>query len=106
MLTPQFSISLLYREQGLAITYHIEGSWQNEEYTEAEVCLDIENVRSLELSLFNPNGFDRWGYQFAPYHDELYEPLTWEAEMGMTLDTFYEMYKNPENLDCLLLNSG
>jgi hypothetical protein len=106
MLIPQFSVSLLYREQGLAITYHIEGMWLDEKYTQAEVCLDIENVRSLELSSFNPDGFDRWGHQFAPYHDEIYETLTWEAKIGMLLDVFYETYQNSENLNCLVLNSG
>lgn len=45
------------------------------------------------------------GYQFAPYHDELYEPLTWEAEIGMPLDTFYETYQKPENLNCLAVSS-
>jgi hypothetical protein len=86
MLTPQFSVSLLYREQGLAITYHIEGNWLNEEYTQAEVCLGIAKVRALELSLFNPDGFDIWGYQFAPYHDKT--------------------YRHSENLNCIFLNSG
>ncbi|MCI0528596.1 MAG: hypothetical protein L0Y56_14250 [Nitrospira sp.] len=106
MLTPEFSVSLLYREQGLAITYHIRGVWLDDQYTQAEVCFDIEDVSSLELSLFNPDGFDRWGYQFAPYHDELYEVLTWEAKFGMTLDTFYETYQHSENLNCLVLSSG
>jgi hypothetical protein len=106
MLTPQFSVSLLYREKGLAITYHIEGTWLDEKYTQAELCLNIENVRALELSLFDPDGFDRWGYQFAPYHDELYEPLTWEAEIGESLDSFYETYQHPENLNCLFLSSS
>lgn len=105
MLTPEFSVSLLYRVQGLAVTYHIRGVWLDEKYTQAEVCLDIENASSLELSLFNPDGFDRWGYQFAPFHDELYEALTWEAEWGVALDTFYETYEHPENLNCLVLSS-
>ncbi|MCL4267796.1 MAG: hypothetical protein KJ069_31810 [Anaerolineae bacterium] len=103
---PQFSVSLLYREKGLAITYHIIGRWLQHQDAQAEFCLDIENVQAIELSLFNPEGFDRWGYQFAPYHDELYEPLTWEAEFGMPLDTFYETYRQPENLNCLVLSPG
>lgn len=103
---PQFSVSLLYREKGLAITYHIIGRWLRDEESRAEFCLDIENVQTIELSLFNPDGFDRWGYQFAPYHDELYEPLTWEVEYGVPLDTFYETYRHPENLDCLVLSQG
>ncbi|MBX3060830.1 MAG: hypothetical protein KF770_30585 [Anaerolineae bacterium] len=103
---PQFSVSLLYREKGLAITYHIKGRWLRDQDRLAELCLDMENVQAIELSLFNPEGFDRWGYQFAPYHDELYEPLTWESEFGIALDTFYEMYQHPENLDCLVLSPG
>jgi hypothetical protein len=103
---PQFSVSLLYLEKGLAITYHIKGVWLHDQDAKAELCLAIENVQAIELSLFNPDGFDRWGYQFAPYHDELYEPLTWEAEIGTPLDTFYETYQHPENLNCLFLSSG
>lgn len=103
---PQFSTSLLYLEEGLAITYHIKGAWLHDQDAQAELCLDIENVQAIELSLFNPEGFDRWGYQFAPYHDELYEPLTWEAEFGIALDTFYETYQQPENLNCLVLSPG
>lgn len=106
MEPPQYSVSLLYLEKGLAITYHIKGIWLHNQDAQAELCLDIENVQAIELSLFNPDGFERWGYQFAPYHDELYEPLTWEAEVGMTLDTFYETYQHPENLNCLFLNPG
>lgn len=102
---PQFSISLLYLEKGLAITYHVKGIWLHNQDAQAELCLDMENAQAIELSLFNPDNFDIWGYQFAPYHDELYEPLTWEAEMGMSLDTFYETYQNPENLDCLFVSS-
>lgn len=102
---PQFSVSLLYREKGLAITYHIKGVWLDDQSGMAELCLDMENAQAIELSLFNPDNFDIWGYQFAPYHDELYEPLTWEAEIGMPLDTFYETYQNPENLNCLVVNS-
>ncbi|MBP6804582.1 MAG: hypothetical protein KBE23_19760 [Chloroflexi bacterium] len=101
---PQFSVSLLYLEKGLAITYHIRGSWPDDQDGKAELCLDMENVQAIELSLFNPENYDIWGYQFAPYHDELYKPLTWEAEFGMPLATFYETYQNPENLDCLIIS--
>lgn len=101
---PQFSVSLLYLEEGLAITYHIRGNWLNNQDGKAELCLDMENVQAIELSLFNPENYDIWGYQFAPYHDELYKPLTWETKIGMSLDTFYETYKNPENLDCLIIS--
>jgi len=106
MVLPQFSVSLLYREKGLAITYHIDAIWLDEAYTQAELCLNIENLRALELSLFDPDGYDIWGYQFAPYLDERYKALTWEAEIGMPLDTFYETYQHPENLNCLFLSSG
>ncbi len=102
---PQFSVSLLYLEKGLAITYHIKGAWLPDQSGMAELCLDMENAQAIELSLFNPDNFDIWGYQFAPYHDELYEPLTWEAEIGMPLDTFYETYQKPENLNCLAVSS-
>jgi hypothetical protein len=101
MVPPQYSVSLLYLEQGLAITYHIKGEWLDEVYTQAEVCLNIENVVALELSLFNPDGLDIWGYQFAPYNDEGYATLTWEAEIGESLETFYETYQDPSNLGCL-----
>lgn len=91
---PQYSVSLLYVDKGLAITYHVKG-------TSDEVCLDIDNVVALELSLFNPDGLDIWGYQFAPYNDEGYATLTWEAEIGESLDTFYETYKDSINLGCI-----
>lgn len=91
---PQYSVSLLYLDKGLAITYHIKG-------TRDELCLDIENVVALELSLFNLEGLDIWGYQFAPYNDEGYATLTWEAEMGVPLDIFYEAYEDPSNLGCI-----
>lgn len=103
---PQFSVSLLYREKGLAITYHIIGRWLQNQDVQAEFCLGIESVQAIELSLFNPEGFERWGYNFVPYHDELYEPLTWEAKFGVPLDTFYEMYQYPENSSCLTLSPG
>ena len=91
---PQYSVSLLYLDQGLAITYHIQG-------TSDELCLDIENVVALELSLFNPEGLERWGDNFAPYNDEGYATLTWEAEISESLDTFYETYQDPANLNCI-----
>jgi len=91
---PQYSVSLLYAEKGLAITYHIKG-------TQDEVCLGIENAVALELSLFNPDGLDIWGYNFAPYNDEGYATLTWEAEIGESLDTFFEISQNPSNLGCI-----
>lgn len=103
--TPIYSLSLLYPEKGISITYNLEGIWLGDNQLHAELCLVMANTNPLELSLFNPQYFEEWGDYFPPYNDELYIQSTWEARTGMDLDTFYQTYQDPNNLECVQINN-
>lgn len=103
---PDHSLGLYYSELGINVSYTFYGIWIGD--VEAEVCLALENVRDINLSLYNPELADVWGAYLIPpefYSDpklvELFSQWTWEAQTGMDLDTFYETYKNPDNLGCI-----
>ncbi len=98
---PIYSLSLLYLDEGISVTYNLKGVWLDENQLRGELCLEMENVNPLELSLFNPQYVEKWAYYFPPYDDELYEHMTWESQTGMGMDAFYEFYKDPVNLGCV-----
>lgn len=105
MPTPIYSLSLLYPEKGISITYNLEGVWLDDNRLHAELCLDMENSNPLELSLFDPQHFEKWADYFPPYNDELYILSTWEAATGMDLDTFYQTFQDSDYLECVQINN-
>lgn len=103
---PDHALTLYYPDLGINVSYAFYGDWTEDGL--AEICFDITNVRNIELSLYNPKLADVWGTYLLPpelYTDpdlaELYSAWTWTTQTGMSIDSFYETYKNPENLDCI-----
>lgn len=98
---PIYSLSLLYLEQGISITYNLEGVWLDNNQLRAEFCSDMENTNPLEISLFNPQHFEEWSAYFPPYDDELFAQSTWEARTDMDLDTFYQTFQDLGDRECI-----
>ena len=95
MIPPQFSLTLLFPNQGSIFTYHFEGTWLNEDYDEAQVCLDTRYLRAMEISLFKPNDFkeilddfhitgfgDSDSYDSTIEHNDKLKCLSWTLEVS------------------------
>jgi hypothetical protein len=96
-----FNLLLYYPELGFKFEYGPFDVSSSE--TQTELCLDLQNIRQISLSLYNPEFVHlRSNYLLPPAlnpeAEEFLHAWTWEAITGMDLDMFYELYKssNPE----------
>lgn len=101
---PYFDLALYYPELGLEITYTLSGTWLTN--GEVEVCLALEDSNHISLSLYNPDLAETWSPyltppELVPEAVELYRQWKWDVQTGIDLDTFYETYKDPNNLRCI-----
>ena len=70
----------------------------------AEICLAMENVNPLDLWLFDPEFMTEWTGHLPSGQREEYQQWKLEVQTTMDLDTFYETYRDPNNLDCIRVN--
>jgi len=98
-----FNLLLYYPELGFKFEYGPFDVSSSE--TQAELCLELGNLRQISLSLYNPEFVNlRSDYLLPPAlnpeAEDFLHAWTWEATTGMDLDTFYEIYKS-DNPECI-----
>ncbi len=101
---PNFVLVLYYPDMGFKFSYQPYMGPSNE--TQTEFCLNLKNVRQINLSLYNPELADiKVNYllppELNPEAETYFEQLTWEAQTGMDLDMFYEIYKDSNSPECI-----
>lgn len=96
-----FYLRLYYPELGFAFGYEPYDISSGE--TQAGLCLSLESIASINLTLYNPDFVNlRSNYLLPPAlnpeAEDFIQASTWEVVTGMDLDMFYELYKvsNPE----------
>lgn len=104
---PNFVLVLYYPDLGFTFSYQPFDTFSDE--TEAELCLALDNMRQIELSLYNPEYVGVWANYLLPpainpEAEDYFERWEWEAKTGTDLDVFYEMFKYPDNYSqCILV---
>lgn len=103
---PNFVLVLYYPGLGFIFSYQPFDTFSNQ--TKAELCLTLNNMRQIELSLYNPEYIDVWANYLLPpalnpETEEYFEQWEWEAQTGTDLDEFYEKFKDLSDLQCILL---
>jgi hypothetical protein len=99
-----FTLIIYYPEMGINISYQPYETLSND--GDHELCLNLENLQQISLSLYNPEFVDGWVDYLLPASlnpgaEDYLKQWTWEEQTGTDLDTFYETYKNPSNLGCI-----
>lgn len=94
-----YTLLLYYSGLGINISYNFRGAQLGNGID--EVCFTLENVRYIQVYLYNPEFAENW-----PIPQLLglgHEGDIWliENELGMDLDTFYETYRDVNNLGCV-----
>lgn len=98
-----FTLVLYYPELGLTFEYMPHDVSRSE--TQADLCLGLENMRSISFTFYNPE-FVHLHPRYLlppalnPEAEEFFKAMTWEGVSGMDLDTFYEIYRS-ENPECI-----
>lgn len=104
---PGYTVVIYYPDLGLNFVYHPYETYSNE--SQGELCLALDNMNSISLSLYNPDFVDVWSNYLLPpainpEAEDYLEHWTWEEQTGMDLDTFYNIYKDTANPDCILID--
>ncbi len=99
-----FSLLMYYPELGYKFEYEPYNISSGE--TQAELCLNLDNMRFINLSLYNPEFVNlRPKYLLPPAlnpeADDFIQAWTWESVTGMDLDMFYEIYKDSSSPECI-----
>ncbi len=105
--SPNYVLVLYYPELGFKFSYQPHEVLASD--TQTEFCPDLQHMRQISLSLYNPEYVDIWSHYLLPpaLSSEMvgdFEQWTWEKQTGMDLDTFYETYRDPNNLGCIQVN--
>ena len=100
-----FTLVLYYPELGLTFEYMPHNVSDSE--TQADLCLGLENMRSISFTFYNPEFVHMHPSYLLPpalnpEAEEFFKAMTWEGVTGMDLDAFYEIYKS-ENPECILV---
>ncbi len=103
---PNFDLILYYPDLGFKFSFQPHNT-SNE--TEAELCLALNNMRQINLSLYNPEFVDVWAnYLLPPALNpetvEYFEQWAWEAQTGIDLAIFYETYKDSTTPECIVID--
>ena len=99
-----YVLILYYPDLGFKFSYQPYETSSSD--TETELCLNLGNIQQISLSLYNPEFVYMWANYLLPpalnleAEDHLNQ-WTWEAQTGMDLNSFYETYKDPNNLGCI-----
>ncbi|MCA9951830.1 MAG: hypothetical protein KDE48_19400 [Anaerolineales bacterium] len=100
-LSTNYFLRLYYPELGLNISYLFRGTPIDNEAL--EVCFSLKEVTLIDLSLYNPEFADYWPTASLSELGDEYDPFKVENILDMDIETFYEMYQDPNNLDCMQL---
>ncbi len=100
-LSTNYFLRLYYPELGINISYLFRGTTIDDETL--EVCFMLKKVTLIELSIYNPEFADYWPIASLSGLGDEYDPLKVENFLDMDLETFYETYRDPNNLDCIQL---
>lgn len=98
--SPNFVLILYYPDLGFKFSYQLYDTMKT------EFCLALDNMRQIELSLYNPEFADVWANYLLPpvlnpEAEDYFEQWAWEAQTKTDLDTFYETYKDSANPKCI-----
>lgn len=94
-----YTLDLYYPDLGINISYHFLGRILSN--NALEVCFRLEDVFLVQLYLYNPEFAENWPIPHLLGRGSEYEPWLIENKMDMDLDTFYEIYRDPNNLGCV-----
>lgn len=104
---PGYRLLLFYEHLGIVAEYHglaekLQGSWYR-------ACVDLTNIHSIELFLYQPDTLDSiietvlpadsLSYLGTP--DEVHGLVEWQQATGMRLEDFYAVLQSAENAPCI-----
>lgn len=95
-----YLLNLYYLDLGVHISYFLQGNSTDNNGVD-EVCFSLETTRRIKLFLYNQNLVDVWTEEILLDAGYLNEVWTWEAQLGTDLDSFYETYRDSNNLGCI-----
>lgn len=97
--TSTYTLHLYYPDSGINISYNFLGTPLSDNVL--EVCFRLEDVFLVQLYLYNPKFAENWPIPHLLGRGSTYEPWLIENQLGIDLDTFYEIYQDPNNLGCI-----
>lgn len=106
--SPNYILILYYPELGFKFSYQPYETSSND--AQPELCLNLENMQQINLSLYNPEFVDVWiDYLLPPAlnpgAEDYLDQWAWETQIAIDLDTFYQTYQDPNNFGCVQVDN-